>query len=326
MKNQKWTWILSLIMAFVITAGAATGASVRPNADSLPQTKDPSSAKLKITGRVIIGDSSTNANSGEPGAITGSGLLAGNDFELELTVKSGATNGPDITAREKLVGGKLYIKISNGSNDSKWVVSDAPAGIANGIAGITGLDPRRATAYTVKMLGKETLDGVATTKYQIDADLAKLSSAAGVDASTIGDSTLRYYEWVGDADMYIHRVDYSLTLSGNSGSIDGLEEFTIDFYDFDVPATITAPTDVQAINVLVDTSVLGGISGNGGMSTSAGMPGMPVGMPMGMPTGMPTTGSGAGNSTLPLALLALSFGLVLSGVAVKRRAYAGQRV
>jgi hypothetical protein len=127
------------------------------------------------------------------------------------------------------------------------------------------------------------------------------------------------YLWVGDQDMYIHKLNYNASIKSSSGdvTIELAEEFTITFYDFDVPVTIVAPPDAQPIEDLINPSVLGGMPTIGG--PIMGMPGMTS-------AGMPKSGAGTGDNTMLLALLALGMGLVLTGAGIRRAERARQSV
>ncbi len=178
------------------------------------------------------------------------------------------------------------------------------AGMPGSVVGMPGsltdIDPMLHAAISSKEVGKEDLNGAPTTKYQLDVDLEKLATAAGAPPEELGNSSLTMLLWVGDTDMYVHQFSIMLNAESTSGDItlSLMMDLTVTFSDFDVPVTITAPPNAEPIDL-----------GAGPI----------VSMPTTTSAGMPRTGSGTDNTML-LVLLAVSIGLVLSGVAVRRAA------
>jgi len=293
-----------LVIALGLALGGARAVLAAPGVDHLPKAKAPSSGKFVLSGSISSEDQTIPIN--------GSGAFSGNDamIDLTLTAPEGATTGPDkIMLSAIALDNKLYFKISGLGADDEWYVADLDelmAGMPGSVVGMPGsltdIDPMLHAAISSKEVGKEDLNGVSTTKYQLDVDLEKLATAVGAPPGELGNSSLTMLLWVGDTDMYVHQFNIMLTSETVSGDITfSLSvDLTVTFSDFDVPVTITAPPDAQPIDL-----------GAGPI----------VSMPTTTSAGMPRAGSGTDN-TMMIVLLAVSMGLVLSGVAVRKAAYA----
>lgn len=327
MNHRKWTWVLVFIVALGLALngarGAAAAASLR--AAKLPTIKNPSAAKFNLTGSTILSSSGLEDISVP---FTGNGLVSGDNFQLDLTAKSpegvGSTSFQS-TNSQRLIDGKLYTRtsISPGS-EGKWYVTEATGVLADnpigGIGAIIGLDSRFEEFIQTEQMGKEVVEGVATTKYKLDIDFKAMAASMGINVDTLDDAQYVMYLWIGDQDMYIHKVNYMLEIISASSDLEtklGVE-YDITFYDFDVPVTIVTPPDAESLD-LGDIPVVAG-----GMPTSMDDPGM--GMPGMTSAGMPRSGAGTGDNTMPLALLALGMGLVLTGVGIRRAAHVKQGV
>lgn len=310
--NKKWTWILSLVVAIGLAMGGIGSASASPTKDNLPQVKLPSAAKFVMSGNIASG--------GQTVPISGSGAFSGQNamIDLTLTAPQGVTSGPDkVSFGAIVVDGKLYVKAAgvDPSTDNKWYVID-PATITQGMPGsvmgmpgsLTDVESMLDAAVSSKVVGKEAIGGAPTTKYQIDIDLQKLAAATGGSTTGTENTKLTVFLWVGDTDMYAHQVKMMLSADSLSGdaTLNLTADLTITFSDFDMPVAITAPPNAEPLdlNAALGGSPLGLMTGTNVSVVSAGMP---------------RTGSG-GDSTLLFTLLALSLGLVLSGVAVRRAA------
>ena len=320
MNRQKFSWMLSLLMILGMALAGVRSASAS-QADPLPQIKNPSAAKFNITGSMTLGGS-TLPGLDEPLPISGKGAISGNNYEMDLTVKvpqALSSGTQDLTTSQKLIDGKLYTKTSIPGGEDKWYVSDLGAA-GGGTGSLTGLGPGLEGYYTVKMEGKEAVDGAPTTKYRIDIDLEKLLADSGASTSGLEGSTYMMYLWVGDADMYIHKLNVVMDLKSSSDdtTIQIKIDLAMTFYDFDVPVTITAPANAEPLDLGGNTTILGGMPSSVG-GVMGGMPGMTS-------AGMPKSGAPHSDNTLLLALLALSTGLLVSGVAVRRKAPGRQRI
>jgi hypothetical protein len=292
--------MLSLVIALGLALGGARAVLAAPGVDHLPEVKTPSSGKFVLSGSI--------SSDGQTIPISGSGAFSGNDamVDLTLTAPEGATSGPDkIMLSAIALDNKLYFKISGLGADDEWYVADLDdlmAGMPGSVVGMPGsmtdLDPMLHAAISSKEVGKEVINGAATTKYQLDVDLEKLATAAGAPPEELGNSSLTMLLWVGDTDMYVHQFSIMLNAESTSGdiTISLMMDLTMTFSDFDVPVTITAPPNAEPIDL-----------GAGPI----------VSMPTTTSAGMPKTGAGSDNTML-LVLLALSMSLVLSGVAVRR--------
>src|SRR4051794_5154156 len=169
------TWAVAVALALGLVAGLGQGVAARPlAADTLPPYKEPTSARFDIAGSISSGDYQIK--------IMGDGAISGQDYQEDISVTS-----PDITetvtSSVVQIGTKTYIKTSGtgAQDDNVWYVLDAndltggqaPAP-STSPGSLTGPDPQYAAAFTTQQIGKETIEGAATTEYQIDVDLQKL--------------------------------------------------------------------------------------------------------------------------------------------------------
>jgi len=330
MKTRNLAWVIALILGLGLALSGIRSVAASPSADPLPPMKNPASAQFDMTGEVSLLAGATGAGFTVP--FNGTGAVSGSDFQLDLTASL-----PDIisdeatssTANERLVGDKFYSRTyTSPGPEGQWYVSDGSAFANNplgGVGSVLGINPNLSEFYTVTQLDKGEVAGVATTGYNIEIDLIGLVRSTGLDSGdSVASSEYTIAAWLGDKDQYVHKADYSLSVStgsGDSAATIGVR-YEMTFHDFDVPVTITAPEgaiEQSSDNVV---AVLGVAPGSLAVSTtgSSGMPDvMPVVEDSGMVSaGMPRTGGSTGDGSLPLFLLALGAGMVLSGVGARR--------
>ena len=309
MKSTKSTWLLALVACLLALWGAPVAAAA-PAGDHLPQTKDPQSARFDIEGSI--------STSGETRSITGNGAVSGTDLmlDMELSAPSGAS-GPDKVGVSIVVkGDKLYLKLSGLSptgEEEKWYVTDYEG--AGGTGAMTGMDMEAAhSALTVKSTAEESVHGVATTRYNIDVDTEALIPPGQQPTSEEAqvETTMTLTLWVGDADMYVHRLAMDVESVATVGETTSFVRMnlTMTFKDFNTPITIDAPANAEPLDF---GSALGGIPVGGVLG---GMPGMTTGMG----TGMPRAGSGSPLMPWNLALLALGVASLAGGLVLRKRA------
>ena len=315
MNNRKWTWVLSLAVALGIALGGVGAAAAAPGIDHLPQTKTPTSGKFVMSGSI--------SSSGQTIPLDGSGAFSGENVMLDLALSrpEGVTSGPEeVTLGAVALDNKLYFKAGGiGAGSDQWYVvdlNDAMSALPGSVMGMPGsmadLEAMIHSAVSSKEVGKEAINGVPTTKYQLDVDVAKVASATGQPTEGLENTTLSMTLWVGDEDMYVHQFTMAMGVDTTSGDIAfSLDvELMMTFSDLDKPVTITAPAGAQTIDAETLAVALSGLS-------IGGNAGPPIAVEEQPTVGMPRTGSGS-DSTLLLALMALGMGLVLSGVAARR--------
>jgi hypothetical protein len=300
------------------------GAAAQTTPGAFPQVKAPDSAKFDLTGSISSG--------GETIPISGSGAFGPNEFmmDLTLTAPAGASSGPDaIMLSAIVIGDKLYFKLGGlglGDED-KWYVSDlddvtgGATGMMPGMPGSMADLQAVLEALTITEVGKETINGAATTQYRIDVDLEKLnefaSSASGTPPTEVPEGTvLTFNVWVGDQDMYVHRFSMNFdTVVATGEQEDDLSfDLTITFKEFNAPVNITAPANAEPIDL---GPAIGGV-----------IPGMPsvIGVMPGMPgssmAGMPRTGAAEQSNNLPIGLAVVALASIALGTVARRRAIA----
>ena len=317
MKSRKLTLFALLLFCMALALGAARSIAAAPFSDHLPQTKNPASARFDLTGSL--------STSGGTIPMSGQGAVSGGDFmiDVELQAPAGASGPDKLTFNVVAVGSKFYFKTTGLSDetDDKWYVIDGPGTGVGGVGVLAGLDMAVLhDAITITGTTKETVNGAPTTRYNMDVNPDALRAAGpDVEKGVTLETTLTMTMWVGDTDMYVHKLavaSESVATVGETTSFARVE-VTVTFKDFDTPITIAPPADAEPLDVesaLADMplgDLLGGLPG--------AIPSVPVDQPGEMPTGMPTTGSNTPLSPWPLALLGLGAATLACGVALRRR-------
>src|SRR5439155_16126442 len=136
-----------------------------------------------FTGHVSISGASTSAQDvtiqlGGNGAISNGNVQE--DETLQLPEGLQTPGSPSsLTISEIIIGQNMYIKLSGlgSQGEDKWYVTDlSKMGGQSGFPGmagsnLTGFDPKYAPALQSQEVGKETVNGAATTKYLINVDM-----------------------------------------------------------------------------------------------------------------------------------------------------------
>lgn len=327
MKKRARLW---LVLLMVSGMALSFGGVARGQTNPFPSTKEPSSARFDISGL-----SSTLVEGDDVGGqsftrISGNGAISGKNMQLDMTMSMEApeTAGlpPDpsdpglVRISIVLLDGKLYFKLPSLTGEDKWVVTDAGGLTTGNLMGGMGFGPDYTGAFTVTEEGKETLNGVQTTRYRIDANpqstVATFVSADGtLQHDEKADTQIVVYMWVGDSDMYLHKI---MTTVNNTSQIVPLSdsapnrrttttslEVTIAFREFDRPVTITSPPNAQELDLSslgIDPGMLAGGGVLGMPGTVAAGVGLPVPRIGTGAVGMPRTGSPS--SSFPSGVMA----------------------
>ena len=322
MKMQAKARVMALVMALAMALVMVQGAAAQTDLGVLSQIKAPDSAKFDLTGSITSG--------GETIPLSGTGAFGPDQFmmDLTLTAPAGASGGPDAIMLSVIVlSDKLYFKLGGlgVEGDDKWYVSDlddvsgGATGMMPGMPGSMADLQAVLEALTITEVGKETINGAATTQYRIDVDLVKLndvgSRLSGTMPTEIPEgTTLAFNVWVGDQDMYVHRfsMNFDSVLPVDEREEDLSFELTITFKEFNAPVTITAPANAEPLDL--------------GPSIGGVIPGMPsvIGVMPGMPgssmAGMPRTGAAEQSNNLPVALAVVALASIALGSVARRRA------
>jgi hypothetical protein len=190
---------------------------------------------------------------------------------------------------------KAYIKVSGAPGGSmpagkSWIAMDVGGlgGLAGSVAGPFGgsADPAdllaslTAVSSSVTKLGASTVRGVPVTGFRVIIDPAKEAARlpgperAGflAFARALGPGAIPVDVWL-DGQNLVRRVTLSVRVPGGAGEPAGtrLAE-TTDYYDFGVPVRISAPPAAEVENLSAPVSI-GGLSGSGSSSASAGLVG-----------------------------------------------------
>jgi hypothetical protein len=268
--------------------------------------------------------------------MSGDGAIANGRAQENITISISSSQIPqglgNLTTSVIYADGKYYTMISGTgtAQDGQWYVADVPTDPNMTSGGLTELDPKYADAYKVTEVGKDSVNGAPTTKYQVDVDLQKYLEILGVGDPTTGqmvqNSKMTMYLWIGDADQYLYKdqivMDARVPVPSTSGSdaseVSIVMDMTVTYKDFDTPITIDVPANAIPIGNLTggSSSMESPTSMAGSLSLIASVAGMSGG-PSQMPTGMPTTGRT--DTDFPWGLAALALLCFIAGVRLRQR-------
>jgi predicted small lipoprotein YifL len=165
------------------------------------------------------------------------------------------------TLSRQLPGGKPWLKL-----DIRQLAKSRNANLGQ-FRELTQNDPTQMLAYLkatsgkIQKVGTEDIRGVATTHYRAKVDLAKVAQQAPANVrkafrtsiialeDSLGTDKLPVDVWI-DKDNLVRRFAEHLAVAG-AGAID----FSVDFYDFGTPVTITTPPASETLDL---GQVLGG--------------------------------------------------------------------
>jgi hypothetical protein len=299
------SFFLALVLCLGVGLGGPLAAWASPLGQPLPPTKNPSSTRFTIAGEI--------ATNGGTIPVTGSGAFSGSDVMLDVEMSAPAgVGGPDkVTASIIVAGGRLYMRATGiaPETDGKWYGTDIPPGEGGNLGGLMGIDPALAqNAFRITGTSKETLNGVATTRYNFEVDGEALMPPGSVPEGVEVETTTSGAIWIGDADQYVHRFSMrteSIAAVGETRSFARIE-FTVNFSAFDTPITITPPAEFEPLSLdFASTMPLGEVLG--------GIAGAPPGDMVGMPrSGEPVAPWGG--------LLVAAVALVTAGSCLRWRA------
>ncbi len=249
MNNKTKGYLLSAVLVTGMMLGVARGAAAQPNAQVLPPIKAPASQMSDLVGSITIGPQVLK--------LDGTGSQAGDRFQCDLNITP--EGSPDaITLNQIQVGQAYYFKLTGIPGWQMIDLSKTPGNVPNiqsEIPGLNGFNPNGAqrTFDAVKQIaevGKEDINGMATTRYQGDVDIVKLFTSIGIPAAQAQQaalvSKLTVHLWIGDADGFIYQTRGVLNTKavGPGGALlDVAVDFTLTNRDFGAPVSITAPTD-----------------------------------------------------------------------------------
>jgi hypothetical protein len=240
--------VLLLLLSLVLAARGAepVGATGAPHF-TVPQT-----AHLQFDGAMRVSD----RDSASAMAITASGQgdydQARQAAQLQAEIVSQGTEaGVPQTERVAvavvMVDGKLYWRdplLGTWTWTAATAAQSGQTPLSPDTLGLTGFDGLNFVA-----LRKEALNGAITTHWHADLDLAALLTAEGGavpsdPAMPLPQLTAAVDLWIGDADGYLHRMDFAMamTVADGAGPALALEAtYALTLSNFDQPTTIVAP-------------------------------------------------------------------------------------
>lgn len=142
-----------------------------------------------------------------------------------------------------------------------------------------------------KEAGSESVEGIATTRYNVDLDKEALKKFI-VEVAKLGGNILPPNEesaitaalneiefsgsvWVGNNDDVIHRIKGTVTLQAKQGPT-GSFEFDQTSYEHGKDFTVTAPAGAQEFNPLLIMGLMGGLPDTPSLPETLPLPGTKV--------------------------------------------------
>lgn len=291
--------LLTALFASACSSTVTTPASsltplqvLQKSADVMKRLK---SAHVEIQNTVVQTSGTTSATpttaTGTPTAnitvkLTGSGDAALPDQEqLKLTINQGTT------LSEILKGEKVYVQNAQG----KWYVLDKTSlqgAVGNTFSGfnidqntLIGLiQHAKITDYGTQQLNGQNLRHITadldkTALSQLLKDNPQLSGGISQqNIDTVLNKTKSFQSivdvWIDETQFYVHRTEFKLSLDADTSSISGTptvagtvptnvttnQDSIIDLSKFNVPVTITPPTNATPTND--PTVILSGVGNN----------------------------------------------------------------
>jgi hypothetical protein len=253
------------VLAGGVIAGCGAENTAKQAADTAKNAVDPvaqaSETTSAQTGGIAVTMKGTVSAAGQDVPLDGSGVVdrAGKKGKFSIRTKAAGQDltideiidgkviyiGGDMFAKQ-LPGGKKWVKLDLGKEASKLGID------LDALGGGASQDPAGTLDYlkgagTSRKVGTATIDGIPTTQYHVDVDLAKAAAKSGdPDAKSsvaklqklIGHKTLPVDVWV-DSKHLVRRekLDYSATAQGQKSSVD----LTIDYTKFGVDVDADPP-------------------------------------------------------------------------------------
>ena len=270
--------LLALVVTTLVVAGC--GGTIDPVAQAATRTSDVSSLRFSMTMKLQVPSVSS------PFSIKASGAVDTTAQRLELTMDlsrlAALAGQPGALGKMTIVedglvmymtGGGLSRVLPGGKTWARVDLSQAAGTMGLDPSGLTGgqTDPRTSLAQlreagNVVRIGRQTLNGIATTRYSVLLDLRKgLSNLEGpsrkmmeqvVDRlDALGGRYVPADAWI-DADGYLRRFHLAIPNYLGSGSSLAI---TMDLFDFGSRVNVSVPQAWQVADVTSQiSSGLGG--------------------------------------------------------------------
>jgi hypothetical protein len=248
---------LVLVVAPLALAACGGGSSsMQPKLDPVAYVKHAASKTAAMPSEHMVMSGSVSAG---PMAIkmTGSGDFSNTAKQGQMSAAM-SLMGRNIRMEEILAGTTIYMQSPMFSSQlpsgKTWMKLDLQKlGQAQGIdfSSLMSQSPaqglkRLEAAGSVKSLGTETIDGVATTHYQVtNLDISKLPQGTKIEALAhpkYGPIDV----WIGKSDGYVYRESMSLTygMSGQSASM----SMTVNLSKFGEAVHVAVPPASETVD------------------------------------------------------------------------------
>ena len=259
--------IFALLMACGIAACGSDAVALDPVAEAATKTADAKSMRIEM--RMTIAGSGLGS---KPVVVTTRGIAAGDRSAMRMRMP--AVDGLDLGDFEVRADGLvLYLRMpflqAAAPQLKPWIKIDLREVGKNLGLDLDALlelgrqtDPTKAldflkAAGDVEELGRATVRGVETTRYEAVIDLERYAdelerNGGGKAASTLirkaievtGKSTMPIEVWIGD-DSLVRRMTWEQQVSAGSGRAASTVKATMDLFDYGADVDVVIPSDDQ---------------------------------------------------------------------------------
>jgi hypothetical protein len=291
-------WTLVLVLAALLASGC-TGSERQLLSNAMVKMNAQPGMTMRVTVTMSVAGR-TMSLAGTAWSDKASGLT---QIALDMPI-----GGRNVHIDEVADNGTLYMRMTGGPPTPRpWV--QVTAGGAD--SGQMAADPSQMLSSldmvvdSIQQVGREPVNGVATTHYHAVLDTSKASPAAGAQPPTeggmfrqLGATTLPLDAWIDDSGL-LRRMSMSMQTAG-SGTVPGMT-ISVDMVVLSfgaVPGIVVPPTDQVTV---MPASGLGGSSATTGYGSQA--PGTPAGgyaaAPVQPSSGYTAAGPGSTTSYAP---------------------------
>lgn len=240
--------VLLLLLSLVLAARSAGPVG----AAGLPQFVMPQTAHLQFDAAMHLNDRDSASVLTMTAAGQGDYDGVRQASQLQAAIVSQGTEGgvpqtEQVSVAVVMLDGRLYWRdpvLGTWTWTANTAAQDGLTPFSPDTLGLTGFDGLKFVA-----LRKETLGGALTTHWHADLDLAAILATQGGAAPSdpalpLPKLTAAVDLWIGDADSYLHRMDFAIAMTVADGGGPALAldaTYALTFSNFDQLVTIVAP-------------------------------------------------------------------------------------
>ncbi|MCW2544543.1 MAG: lipoprotein [Frankiales bacterium] len=240
----------ALLVLLVLTSGC--GGSSTPSVAKAPTVDaavlTSSGAKTAAAGTSRMSLTSESTTNGQHVLISGDGAFAfsGGEGDMKLTI-GGLPGGQDLTMRELITGGNLYLSITGQPGYYRLKVADLlGTSLGQGTNPASGLAVLAGISGPISTVGTEDVRGAKTTHVRGTIDGAKAQASVGGAMKAylkgiLGSATpgpIPFEAWV-DGEGRMRKLVQNVTLTVKGVKV--VSKTTTEYYDFGTKVAVKAP-------------------------------------------------------------------------------------